>query len=183
MLHCEKYKADIPDKTCITRMEILAKHSGKGAWGFGGAQSCMKYEGCTDCEIGKKLYEKHLKGEPMKEKFCNTCKKPLPADQNHFDTANRAADKLTKDCKVCRGSEYSSLDEGIKKKDDGIIPTKIKISDPVPAEPKVLQTRIVVDFADHTDIYEKLKVKAGINLRTPRKQALWMMIEALKEVG
>lgn len=37
-------------------------------------------------------------------KTCGACGKMKYADLDHFDRANRSADGLTEDCKVCRGT-------------------------------------------------------------------------------
>lgn len=59
---------------------------------------------CRGCEIGRKIYKIYLEGglNMDNEKTCGSCGKSYPRDENHFDAAYRASDKLTNDCKWCR---------------------------------------------------------------------------------
>jgi len=157
MVNCETYKAEIPDKTCISRIKIIRKNQHGKNWGNSGGQTGLAFQHCGKCELGNNIYEKHLKGELMEEKFCNTCKKALPKDLNHFDAANRSSDKLTRDCKVCRGSEYSSSE------------------DSSPTE-KMLQTRYVLDLKDHPELVKKLEQWAADNMRTVSNQIIFHLI-------
>ena len=60
VINCKKFKSRHSISTCKARIDILKKHKGK-PFGFGGNQSCLIYEGCLRCKLGKKIYKEKEK--------------------------------------------------------------------------------------------------------------------------
>lgn len=105
MIECTRHKARISESTCIARQRGIERFD-KGYRGFYG-QGYL-YEDCRDCETGLKLYREHKEADMEKEKVCTKCGNSFPRDKDHFDVAPRAKDKLTNECKFCRGTEQKS---------------------------------------------------------------------------
>ena len=97
---CQVHKVDMPVSSCLARQEIMHNKPEGGPK----LQAYRIYlQSCGKCDLGKELY-RESKGETMPGlKTCVKCKRELPADTEHFDVANRAADNLTRACKDCRG--------------------------------------------------------------------------------
>ena len=188
MINCEKHKATIPESTCIARHKGLAKaQKSNNGWIKSAA---IDYENCRDCQIGTELYGKFLKGEEiMKDKICSKCKTPKPADRKNFYAQKSSKDGFHSWCKVCHNESSDKTPKKqklVRQKNNPVKqPEEIKPIEKTPVikpEPAI-QTKIVLDFADHMEAFEALKKDAGVNLRAPGKQALWILIESLKNVA
>lgn len=163
MIKCEKYKAKIPETTCVTRQQYLTSERPN--------KFKALYDGCRGCEVGLRLL-KEFKMSPYK-KMCPTCKKTYPPTEEFFDKANRAKDGLTTDCKACRAKERG------EEFTPPVIP--IKTQAPKNRKSKPGQTRKIlnINIEDSPGLYDALVERANENLRTPLAQALWILREEL----
>ncbi|MBT7630985.1 MAG: hypothetical protein HN597_14970 [Desulfobacula sp.] len=191
MIECKKHKAIIPPSTCVARHKGLAKaKKSNNGWIKANA---LNYEDCRGCKIGLKLYEKYLKGEKiMKEKVCSKCHTPKPADKKHFYGDKNSKDGLHVWCKDCHNKSSGKTPKNSEKNCEKItvveVPPDTKPEEikpivekaPVVKPEPVIQTKIILDFADHMEVLEALIKDAGVNLRAPGKQALWILINALE---
>ncbi len=182
MIYCEQYKATIPGSTCIARHKIIdqKKHNnGNGKnWGNTG-RNVLHYDGCINCETGLELYNNHKTGgkndmNAETEKICQQCKEVKPKDRKHFDRANKADDRLTKKCKVCRGTEKPKPAKLDAPKEKKIQPVAVVQSNAKAGK------KIVLDLTKHPELIKKLEQWADDNMRTVNNQIVFhLMYDAL----
>ncbi len=190
MITCEKYKALIPESTCIARVKKIKESASLRSRGIYGSRSNHMYDGCESCEIGENLYKNRNKKEKKMEfKTCSKCGEKKPADRKNFYAQKSSKDGFHSWCKVCHNESSDKTPKKQKLVRQKVKPAKqpeeikpIENTPVIKPEP-VIQTRIVLYFADHMEAFEALKKDAGVNLRAPGKQALWILIEYLKNVA
>lgn len=149
---CPEFKKDVSKAVCI----IMAKYRKKSY--------------CQDCEIGKKILEnekeKTMENEKaVQERMCTKCGDKFPMTEEYFDKFPKG---LTLACRYCRGTKEKPTEQ----------------PDPVPAtpekekpaeQPEPTGKRIVLDFTDCPETWEKVEAWAKTWMRTPANQIVYYL--------
>ena len=173
-VECKRYKATIPEKTCVSRVKKTMSRQG-----FDPGDP-----GCVRCEQGRKLYEKYQKeGEPImarkkcapaifrinkdgkEEKRCSSCKRYYPATAEYSYKDARAKSNLTSLCRVCQTAKNNSKPLSVRSKKTE---SDKRGSGENPGT-------LVLDFSKHPHLLDKIKTAAVEEVRSTADQAIWWL--------
>lgn len=168
-MYCEKYKAGIPEKTCLARQD---KHLGNNAFGRQALDP-----GCQNCDQGRQVMVNFKKNQKTEEnmsditKICKKCEEPKLADKNHFYGDKRNPDGLGNWCKDCHDASSR------KTKKTRPAPAGTAASDKAATGKKKPEQRLVltIDFSGRQDLLEDIREAAENEFRTPEMQVLWWL--------
>jgi len=198
MIECGKLRAKIPESTCITRQAKIAKKNGNSGphWGNNGSE-WLNLSQCEGCNIGLELYhgsknttvQKKEKRTMAKEKTCTKCGKSK--DINFFYRQSSSKDGHHPWCKKCHNLSMAMKNSEkntptvIKEPEKAVIPFQVdgrQIATAIvdqsthnvetPVE-KPTGKKIVLDFTDQPELFEKVEQWAGDNMRTVHQQIIF----------
>ena len=112
-------------------------------------------------------------------KICDKCGEEKPRNVKHFDYAPRAQDKLTNNCRVCRGTqqapEKKPASNHVKK------PEKTEPEELPAIESKPEGRRICLDLTP--ELYQKIESWARTWNRTPQQQIVYHLASSKLREG